>query len=220
MKGIFIAGTDTDVGKTWIGCQLVEHLQNRKFPVKPRKPVESGCQQDGDQYIASDALRYEHATSGKVSSLEITHFRFKAICSPIRAAELEHQTLTIEQLDSAVRQNITPQKDFVVCEGAGGLFSPIAKSALNIDLIKNLGLPVLLVAEDRLGIINSILLSIEALKHRGIEIKGIVLNRINHDRLYDADNMDELKKYTSLPIISNNKNADFLTQLLSLVDHG
>ncbi|MEE9302541.1 MAG: dethiobiotin synthase [Thiotrichaceae bacterium] len=199
-QGVFVTGTDTDVGKTWVGQMIIRQLCAANVNVIPRKPVESGWQTD---VMKSDAWLLGSAASvtGKTEALDrICPNRFQAAISPVRAATLEGKVLLTKQLKQQCIDGID-QNDFLYVEGAGGFFSPLASDGLNADLAKQLGLPVLLVADDKLGCINHILLSLAAIEGYGLSIKGVILNtRKEVDVETQMNNFDDLQSLIGTPV--------------------
>jgi len=197
MNGLFITGTDTNVGKTFAACKIAETLVLQGINVKPRKPVESGCQLIGSELIADDALKLQQACQSDEALEIICPHRFQQAISPARAAQLNNQIISIEELTQACTTQVK-ENDFLLVEGAGGFYSPICKNALNADLAQALNLPVLLVSENRVGTINQVLLCLSAIKQKKLSVKAIVLNQICHtDKI---DNITELSQLTHLPI--------------------
>jgi dethiobiotin synthetase len=176
MDGIFVTGTDTEVGKTAVGAATIAALCDRGFAVAARKPIESGCQViDGDLHPADGATL--HAAAGARDALAtVTPWRLRHAISPERAARLEglHPT-RLDLLDAARAETATA---FAWIEGAGGFLSPLTSDALNADLAAALGLPVVVVAADRLGCINHVLLTVEAVRARDLEVAAVVVNRL------------------------------------------
>jgi dethiobiotin synthetase len=218
-KGIFITGTDTNVGKTWFGSQLCKTLRRHGTNVIPRKPVESGCELREAHLHPADAAEYFHACD-ELETLElICPFRFSAPLAPDRAAALEGKTLLLNQLISTC--NITSADTFLIVEGAGGFYSPIANDGLNADLAAQLNLPVLLIAEDRLGAIHQILTTTEAIQHRGLDLLAVVLNRksVQHPQL---DNLQFLQARLSCPVIfiDSNHAEDAINKMVDLLGNG
>ncbi len=187
MKGVFITGTDTDVGKTWVGQRIIQYLTKNGISVEPRKPVESGWPLDIKQ---TDAWKISHAAN-KVEKLDaICPNRFAAAISPDRAAKIEGKAITISQLTKQCTDNFDSDTDFLYVEGAGGFYSPLCSDGLNADLAKALNLPVILVVADRLGCINHTLLSIEAIEKARLSLLGVVLNNIEKSGDTDSHNMN------------------------------
>jgi dethiobiotin synthetase len=199
LKGIFITGTDTGVGKTWFGERLIQYLKQHRISVTPRKPVESGWLHDDVEN--TDAGRLAIAANQLEQLDLICPNHFKAAISPVRAAQLEGQALTIEQIkQQCLNINNT---DFLHVEGAGGFYSPLASDGLNADLAQALGLPVILVAEDRLGCINQILLSLEAIKYRQLKVLCVFLNQINTNEDGAMNNQEDLAQLSDIPVYTS-----------------
>ncbi len=205
MPGIFITGTNTDVGKTYIGVLLAKQLTALGITVIPRKPIESGCQRSNDELIPADATALQQAATYTGDLAEICPFRFEPPISPVRAAHLANRILTTEQLVSICLTG--SEQGFLLVEGAGGFYSPLSEDGLNADLATALQLPVLLVANDSLGAINHVLLSVEAIKLRGLSLMGVVLNAIDDNTPADMDNAADLRQLLDCPVFSQNYNA-------------
>ncbi|RTZ62652.1 MAG: dethiobiotin synthase [Aquificaceae bacterium] len=198
-RGVFITGTDTDVGKTWVGCHLIKHLIRQGVDVAPRKPVESGWSDDIRQ---TDAWKLADAANKQEQLELICPNRFIAPISPARAARLENKALPLEQLKQQCFEQLQDHQLLYV-EGAGGFLSPLCEDALNADLCVALGLPVILIAEDKLGCINHVLLSVEAILQRGLTLLGIVLNtKKTSNNTLKQNNLEDLREYLDCVIIS------------------
>ena len=198
-KGLFVTGTDTNVGKTWVGQHLISELRKCGIDVVPRKPVESGWAENIEE---TDAWKLANAAGMAEKIEQVCPFHFKAPVSPVRAARLENRKVSLNQLKQHCLSHVE-KPEFLHIEGAGGFYSPLAENALNADLAKLLGLPILLVAEDRVGCINQILLTIEAAKNKGLTIVAIFLNRIENNTNKSMNNQDDLEELISIPIVTN-----------------
>lgn len=175
MRGLFITGTDTGVGKTHVGTALAGVLAARGWRVRARKPVESGCPRLDGELKPQDAMAYAAVTGEPLAA--VCRYRLAAALSPERAARLEGMSYCLADLVAHCREGVG-EGDFLLVEGAGGLLSPIAPDGLNADLALALGLPVLLVSADRLGAIHQVLVTAEAIARRGLTLAGVVLNRL------------------------------------------
>lgn len=198
-KGLFITGTDTGVGKTFIGAGLARALHERGLNVQPRKPAESGCPTLGGRLCPADGMAYHAAVKASVPLEVITPYRFAAALAPPQAARLEQRSLTLDQLQHAVLEK-TGGDTFLLVEGAGGFYSPLANDGLNADLAARLQLPLLLVAANRLGCINHILLSLEAAERRRLVVSHIVLNGVG-DEFVEQHNLVALAGLTGIPLL-------------------
>lgn len=191
-KGIFMTGTDTDVGKTWVGCQLIKILQQTGIDIAPRKPIESGWHQDITQ---TDAWKLASAANKQQQLDIICPNRFKASLSPSRAARLEGEKLLLKQLKQQCLNTLHPQQMLYV-EGAGGFYSPLCEDGLNADLCELLGSSIIVVAADKLGCINHVLLTVAAIKQRKLRLIAIILNQRQQDKVAtQQNNLQDLKEY-------------------------
>ena len=164
LTGLFITGTDTDVGKTLVTAALAASAQG---PVAALKPVASGVPPGAageDAELLARAAGHEPRV----------HAALVAPISPHRAASLEGRSLELGRLVQWVRGQDAEQ---VLVEGVGGWAVPLAWSWGVPELAEALGLPVLLVAADRLGTLNHTLLSVGAIRARGLPLAGVVVNR-------------------------------------------
>ena len=198
MHGVFITGTSTDVGKTFIAVEIARQLSQRNITVIPRKPIESGCIKHGDELIPLDATALREAANYQGPLAEVCPYRFEPPISPVRAAHLANKVLTTEQLVQICLDG--SERGFLLVEGAGGFYSPLAENGLNADLAMALQLPVLLVADDRLGTLSQVLLNIEAIQMRGLPLAGVVINAISEEQNDYMDNVTDLRERLACPV--------------------
>ena len=172
-KGVVVTGTDTGVGKTWVAVRLIRALRRRGHAVCPLKPVESGCLEVDGGLLAQDAEALREAAG--LERLEaVVRFKLRAPLAPVLAAEQEGVPTALQDLLEFCRR----QDGVRIIEGAGGWRSPLVRDGDLRDLATALELPVLVVAEDRLGAINHALLTCEAVKQTPhCRLAGVVLNR-------------------------------------------
>ena len=211
MKGVFITGTGTEVGKTFVGVEIARQLTQHKVKVIPRKPIESGCLKQDDELIPQDASALKEAAQYKGALSEVCPYRFEPPISPVRAAHLANKILTTEQLVNICLQG--SEEGFVLVEGAGGFYSPLAENGLNADLAVALQLPVLLVAEDKLGALSQVLLNVEAIQMRGLQLAGVVLNALDDNKNDHMDNAADLRERLECPVFFNPYVSEGQTQL-------
>jgi dethiobiotin synthetase len=214
MQGLFITGTDTGVGKTWVGSKLARFLALHSVAVAPRKPAESGCKWVRGKLIPSDALEYFKAIDERESMSDICRYRYPDAIAPNQAARLQGQTLALKMLLEACQCS---RDQFLIIEGAGGFYSPIAEQALNADLAQALELPVLVVATDRLGCQNHVLLTLEAIAGRGLQTTAVVLNQVSPTPNDELNNETALKEMISTPLFSLPYGSKNLNELGSFV---
>jgi len=181
-KGVFITGTDTGVGKTIVSSAIALGLQQKGVKVGIMKPVQTGAiMKEGDRF-SSDAEFMKKAL-GEEGRKPDSPFSFnphipyllKEPLAPFVAAQCEEVDIEPSRILQAAEW-LQGHYSFLVVEGAGGIMVPVSQDYLMIDLIRNLGFPVVLVARATLGTINHTLLTLEALRNKDIPIVGVVLN--------------------------------------------
>jgi dethiobiotin synthetase len=197
-QGYFITGTDTGVGKTLVGAALTRMLVAAGLDTQPRKPVETGCRLENGELVPNDGLAYFHAAARAVTLSIITPYRFGPTVSAARAARLAGTPLNLQLLATATRWG-TKTDSFLMVEGAGGFYSPLCEDGSCADLASELRLPVLLVAADRLGCINHIRLTLDAIAKYKLTTAAIILNEIETIPP-GLDNAADLSQLTSCPV--------------------
>lgn len=171
LRGLFVAGTDTGVGKTLVACALLRGLRNRGVDVGAMKPVETGVGTEGPL----DAIALRTAAGATDTLDDICPQRFALAAAPSIAAASEGGFVDLARIE-ATFESLSKRHDVVVVEGAGGLLVPIADGVDMAGLASRLELPVLLVARAALGTINHTLLSLEAIERRGLVLAGVVVS--------------------------------------------
>jgi dethiobiotin synthetase len=216
---LFISGTGTDVGKTFVTENLIYLLKAKGFTVSPYKPIETGCKKNKSKLIPSDASKFYKLIDKEIDIDLINPYRFQQPISPNRAIRLANKKIFID--DYIGRSKLLPKNDYLIVEGAGGLYSPISTDGYNIDLIKKMKIPTVLVAKDEIGVINNILLSLDLLKKYKISVLAIILNKINSLQPNGMDNHKDMKSLTKIPLIQigNTKTKNFkeFSKLLKII---
>ena len=175
MSGLFVTGTDTGCGKTSVACVLARALRARGRKVAVLKPIETGCEIEEGERIASDASALAAAADDARAAEEICPYRFLMPAAPNVAARDEGATIELERLERAYR-SAAESAEVVIVEGAGGALVPILDSFDMLDLARLLGLPLLVVARAALGTINHTRLTLEAAQSRGLSVLGVVIS--------------------------------------------
>lgn len=201
-KGIFITGTDTDVGKTVVAGALAMGLKKIGFSVGVMKPVETGCKKVGKRLIPSDAIFLKKASGSRDSLDLINPYRFEKSLAPSVASELEGVRIDISRILKTF-DIMKKRHDIVIIEGAGGILVPVYKDYLFLDLIRDLGLPVLIVARPWLGTINHTLLTIRCAQEYGIPVIGFILNYTKDLKQDPSEKTNPLviKRLSNVPLI-------------------
>lgn len=181
IPGIFIAGTGTDVGKTVVTAGVLRWLRRDSSAAMVMKPVQTGCQvgEDG-RMIAPDidfVLRAANVAVDKETLSHLAPYLFTPACSPHLAARMAGERIDIGEI-LASAQWLADRHQRLVVESAGGVAVPLNESQTMLDLAWEMGMPVLLVGHSGLGTINHVLLSLEAIRGRGCNLLGVILNDI------------------------------------------
>lgn len=204
-RGIFVAGTGTEVGKTHIAAMIARALAASGRRVGVYKPAASGCRKAPEGLIADDAVALWEAAGQPLTLAQVCPQRFLAPLAPPRAALAEGRRVDAALLRTGLEPWLAAS-DVVVVEGAGGLMSPLSDDDYNIDLAAELGLPLVIVAANELGVINSTLQTLITARTRApkLPIAGVVLNQATQrpDDASLASNAEELAARCDAPLLT------------------
>ncbi|MFQ5683013.1 MAG: dethiobiotin synthase [Candidatus Binatia bacterium] len=200
-NGIFITGTDTGVGKTVVACGLAALLRDSGYRVGVMKPAESGCTEREGKLLPHDAVALKEASGCKEPLETICPYPLPGLLAPSRAAERAGLKIDIAYLHS-LYEEISSAHDVTIVEGAGGLLVPLLPHYTYTDLSGLLKLPIFVVAGNRLGVINHLLLTLEHATYRGLHVLGYVLNRLESPSSLAAQtNAEALLSLTAVPCL-------------------
>jgi dethiobiotin synthetase len=216
MRGFFITGTGTEVGKTYVGALLAKEFVSRGLRVGVYKPVASGCvtyaEYQGSEdwgmgpkdLVSEDALALWQAAGRPLSLDEVCPQRFRAAVAPNVAARMEDRRVDTNLLRIGIDPWLS-NSDIVLVEGAGGLLSPISDDDYNADLAGDLGLPLIVVASNRLGVINDTLQTVitASVFGDGLEVAGVVLNSVSEAAGDESlsTNAEQLREHLRVPVL-------------------
>ena len=195
MNGVFVTGSNTEVGKTTVSVEIIKQLR-KKRKVVVRKPVETDCELVDGSYFPKDAVKLNEACASGESLCQVCPYCFELEASPEEASLDAGKSLDLEDLVYACNDGVG--ENFVFVEGAGGFYSPIADKALNSDLAVQLELPVIVIVKDELGAISQALLTIDAVLSKKLKIAFVVLNEVRENTL---SNLEALRSYTDVPVL-------------------
>ncbi len=217
-QGLFITGTDTDVGKTYITMQIIRQLQSIAAPIKVRKPIESGCLMQKNSVLhPADGFSLWQANQQHELLSTVTPYRFEPAIAPNRAAALSNKSISIKQLKQACLKDIS-NDDYLIVEGAGGFYSPLSSDGLNVDLALALNLNIVLVVKDQLGCINHTLLTLKAIQQAELNCIAIVLNLTTADSIATFNHAHEITQCCDIPVFSCAKDSKLTHIKETLVD--
>lgn len=200
-RGVFIVGTDTDVGKTVITAGLAYVLKKNGLNVCTFKAVQSGGISRGEKIVSGDTMLVKKVCNIDEDLDLMNPYCLKTPVSPHLAAQLEGIEIDSEKIIDTY-QKLSQKYDFIIAEGSGGLVVPINDEGYFVyDLIKDLDLPIIIVARANVGTINHTVLTVKYAESLGLDIQGIIINRYN-DEFYERDNIKMIKKLTGQDIIA------------------
>lgn len=176
-KGLFVTGTDTDVGKTWVTSALAAAINRRLRGVKQQKlrlwkPVQSGVRMGEAQ---ADSYRLVQGSGVGQQESDTVTITLEAPLAPWMAAKREGKTIDWKALVQEGHRRLQADGPLLI-EGAGGLIVPLTERHLVADLAAALGLPVLIIARPKLGTVNHTLLTVEYARQRGLQVAGVIMN--------------------------------------------
>lgn len=203
MKGLFIVGTGTDIGKTYVTALLLKKMLEVGMNATYYKGALSGAEVVDGKLIPGDAA-YVKDISGLEESVEnLVPYVYETAVSPHLAAQIEGNTVELGKVVEGY-EKLSEKYDYVVMEGSGGIICPISygeNSLMLKDFITELNLPSILIADAGLGTINHTFLTAYYMKQKGLALKGVILN--NYDgSLMQRDNLKMIEELIGVPVIA------------------
>ena len=199
-KALFITATGTDVGKTYVSALICKRMKDEGFNIGYYKAALSGSSDIKD----SDAWYVKRKANLEYEYNEMVSYTYKHAYSPHLVAQIEGNPPDMKVIKKSYK-NISKNHEYMIVEGSGGIICPIRydddKKIFLEDIIKELDLPCLIVADAGLGTINSAVLTIEYMKSKKIKIKGIILNRFEEANVMHEDNKEMIEKITNIKTV-------------------
>jgi len=200
LRGLFVAGTDTGVGKTLAACALLHQLRRLGLRSVGMKPVAAGVQDSPDGPANGDVLDLRRASSWPAPLRAVNPYCFEPPIAPHLAAREAGVRIDIEPILGAFRA-LRAQADAIVVEGVGGFLVPLNEREDAGDLAAALGLPVVLVVGMRLGCLNHALLSRQAIASRSLRLAGWIANTIDPRMMRFEQNLQALRERMGAPLL-------------------
>jgi dethiobiotin synthetase len=196
VNGVFVTGTDTNVGKTYVGCALARRARARGRKVFAFKPIETGCTATARGYLGADQELLAAAAGDWQTGVLRGLYRFPLPAAPLVAAQQAGSAIDLELVERTVHDGAAQNgASWTLVEGAGGWRVPITLDADMAALARRLQLPVLVVARAGLGTINHSLLTLEAIERDGLPVAALVLSRQETDDPAAAEsNLAEIQR--------------------------
>lgn len=199
-RGCFVTGTDTGIGKTWVGCGLITALRERGHTVIGMKPVASGCQRTTEGLRNEDALRLQGVSSVKLPYESVNPYAFEPPIAPHIAAREAGVDIDFSRITEQAHQ-LAALADYLLIEGVGGWRVPLGREGDVAALAAALGLPVILVVGVRLGCLNHGFLTAEAILRDGLPLAGWIANPIDPQTERLAENLEALRAGIRAPCL-------------------
>ena len=207
-RGVFVTGTDTGVGKTWVSLGLIAALKSEGLEVTAMKPISAGCESTAEGLRNEDALMLQREASAARPYDMINPIALEPAIAPHIAAAEAGVPIDLDRIEIAY-SGLAADADVCVVEGAGGWLVPLGTQVTFADLVARLNLPVLLVVGIRLGCLNHALLTVESIRRRNLPLIGWVANRLSPDTLRAAENIESLETRIPAPRIAT---VEFINQ--------
>lgn len=211
-KAIFVTGTGTDVGKTYVTGLLVKKIRDAWLDGSYYKAALSGAEPDGQGNLVPGDAAWVKETAGLKDPLtDLVTYVYREAVSPHLAARINHRPVELETIREAF-QKARARHEYLTMEGSGGILCPLRwderQHLLLEDMIRALDLGCLLVADAGLGTINSTVLTVEYLQHRSIPVRGILFNRWKPGDRMQEDNRAMVEELTGIPVLACVKEGD------------
>lgn len=199
MNKYFITGTDTDCGKTYVTCQMLDYFRSKNKKALALKPIASGCKENQGILENEDVLNLQRHNSD--SSYAINGWKFAPPISPHLAAKANNISLTAAEIAAFCSQKQFANFDPLFIEGAGGLMVPLNEKETWVDFLQLTKIPVIIIVGLKLGCINHALLTAESLKYNQINAAGWIANCIDKNMLSLDDNILTLINKMQVPLL-------------------
>lgn len=204
-KAIFITGTGTDIGKTYIAGLIVKRLVDSGAHAAYYKAAMSGNDRRPDgSLIPGDALFVQQTARISQPLSDMCPYVYENAYSPHLASRIEGNPVKMDVVKNGFYR-LTAEYDFITMEGSGGILCPICFDEAKIqleDIIRELSLSCLLIADAGLGTINSVVLTVEYMKAHGLPVKGIIFNQYHAGNIMEDDNIRMCEYMTGLPALA------------------
>lgn len=210
-KSLFITGTGTDIGKTYITALIVKKLIANNVKVAYFKPAMSGNEKDAKgEIIPGDSTWVKNISMTKQDITSMCPYVYENAVSPHLAGQIENNSVEIAIIKEEYKK-LQNSYDYITIEGAGGIACPLSfgnEHMTQDELVKNLKLPCLIVADAGLGTINLVVLTVHYMKSQKIPIKGIIFNNFHPNNFMEEDNIKMCEALTGIKVIACVKKGD------------
>lgn len=200
MQSWFITGTDTDVGKTYVGGLLMRSVALKSKSVIGYKPVSAGCEWIDGEWVNDDAKQYQQLGTIDVPLSEVNPIAYEPPIAPHIAAAALGEAITVDALKAGYDKLASYRPDVLITEGAGGWQLPLGNNVFMPSLPIECNMQVIMVVGLRLGCLNHALLTVQAVKASGGQFAGWIGNMLSDDMLYQKENIETLTEILGEPM--------------------
>ncbi|HEY6757711.1 MAG TPA: dethiobiotin synthase [Nitrososphaera sp.] len=203
MRGIFITGTSTGVGKTVVAAGIAWALRKRRIDVGVMKPFATANRAFSTKYRSQDTAILAEASAAKDPDYRLNPFFYSIAASPLVASELKPGApVNIKKAVQSLK-NLGKEHDFLIAEGIGGIMVPLTENESVADFAKQVDLPVIIVATTKLGTLNHTLLTVMACEKFGLKIEGIILNKISKKpNIVEKKTVEVIERLTHVKVLA------------------
>ena len=203
MRGLFVTGTSTGVGKTAIAAGLAWVMRRKKVNVGVMKPFATANKAFSKKYRSQDTSLLAKAAGVRDLDGELNPFFYSLAASPLVASQLRHEhPASVEKALQALH-GLAKKHDFMIVEGIGGIMVPLTENESVADFAKKTGLPAVIVSTPMLGTLNHTLLTVMACKEFGINIGGIIINKMpKKPSMVEQKTPEVIERLTGVPLLS------------------
>ncbi|HEY0178654.1 MAG TPA: dethiobiotin synthase [Dokdonella sp.] len=218
-RGVYVTGTDTGVGKTFASALLLAALRARGLRAAGMKPVASGCRATADGLRSDDADALIAASDPRPAYADCNPYAFAPPIAPHVAARECGAEVVLDAVAAAYAR-VGRGAERVVVEGVGGWMAPLSERLMQADLVRALGLPVVLVVGMRLGCLNHALLSARAIRADGCTLAGWIANRIDPAMARTDENVATLRERLAAPLLGEIAHAPDAARAAAALETG
>jgi dethiobiotin synthetase len=203
-KGLFVTGTGTDIGKTYVTGLIVKKLRSSGLDAGYYKPALSGAKLINGELVPGDCKHVADTAGLQIAPTKLASYIYKTEVSPHLAAQIECRQIEPDVIFNDF-EKFMHKYSYITVEGCGGIICPLRLDSnilMQTDIIKLLNLDVLIVAESGLGSINSAALTVHYAESHGINIRGIILNNYDATNFLHRDNKNSIELITKISVVA------------------
>jgi dethiobiotin synthetase len=202
VKGIFITGTDTGIGKTTVAAGLASAMCRKGIDIGVMKPFATAEKIFSYKYKSEDSALLARAAKIKDPDEEINPFFYSIPTAPFVAAKITKEKVVNLSAAKSIYYKLASKHDFMIVEGIGGIMVPLTKKKLVADFVRLLNLSTIIVASSRIGTINQVLLTVKACRDYGLHILGIIINGMPREpSIIEKKIVDIIQEISSVAVL-------------------